>query len=300
MSTDESLKSPIADDLSAMQVALHLPCSRCGYELRELVADGDCPECGEPIRLTIIDVVDPASKRLAPIQNPKAVGNSISSVVFFFFSAVVIDLIAIVSTHSNTLPVPAFLHEIPAVSCVWLSGLSGFIAICVLTPMMKLCSQSLLVGCKTGIMLTVLGLGLWIVSMVLIAVVLVPNFDQNAATNMLLDTCLPVLASGLVFSGFRRLIPRLGQRSRAFRQAQGSRQRMNDLLAALVVIIVGRTLIAVSSPDSNLYLLGFIVLVMSLSLVVIGLGYVLRNTIWIRTALVTPPPALPDLLKPMY
>jgi hypothetical protein len=297
MSTDEPLKSPIADDLSTMQVALHLPCSRCGYELRELAAGGDCPECGEPIRLTIIDIVDPASKRLAPIQNPKAVGNSILSVVFFFFGAVVLYLIAVVSTASNTLPIPAFLHDIPAAYCIWFSCLSGFIATCALIPMMKLCRQSVLVGCKTGIMLTVLGLWLWILSMVLIAIVLLPNFTQHAATKMLLDTCLPVLASGLVFSGFRRLIPRLGQRSRAFRQAQGSRQRMNDLLAALAVIIVGRTLLAVSLPDSNLYLLGLIVLVMSLSLVVIGLGYLLRNTLWIRNALITPPPALPDLLK---
>ena len=69
--------------------------------------------------------------------------------------------------------------------------------------------------------------------MVLIATLLLPNYTQHTAAKMLLDTCLPVLASGLVFSGFRRLVPRLGQRSRAFRQAQGSRQRMNDLLAAL-------------------------------------------------------------------
>ena len=135
--------------------------------------------------------------------------------------------------------------------------------------------------------------------MVLIATLLLPNYTQHTAAKMLLDTGLPVLASGLVFSGFRRLVPRLGQRSRAFRQAQGSRQRMNDLIAALSVVIVGRTLLAVSTPDSNLSLLGLIILVMSLSLILIGLGYLLRNTIWIRNALVSPPPAIPDLLKPM-
>ena len=73
---------------------------------------------------------------------------------------------------------------------------------------------------------------------------------------------------------------------------------MNDLLAALVVIIVGRTLIVVSTTDSNLSLLGLIVMVMSLSLVVIGLGYLLRNTAWIRNALISPAPALLDLLRP--
>jgi hypothetical protein len=299
MSTDVPIKSPIVDDLSKMQVALHLPCSRCGYELRELAAGGDCPECGEPIRLTIIDVVDPASKRLAPIQNPKAVGNSISSVVFFFFIAVLFAVIAIVSTAPSALPIPAFFYLIPASSCVWLSCLAGLIAICSLVPMMQLCRQSVMAGCKAGLVLTIIGLCLWIISMVLIATLLLPNYTQHTAAKMLLDTGLPVLASGLVFSGFRRLVPRLGQRSRAFRQAQGSRQRMNDLIAALSVVIVGRTLLAVSTPDSNLSLLGLIILVMSLSLILIGLGYLLRNTIWIRNALVSPPPAIPDLLKPM-
>ncbi len=83
MSTESLIKSPIAENLSQMQIALDLPCARCGYELRELMADGDCPECGEPIRLTIIEVIDPASKRLTPIHKPKVVGNSIAGVVFF-------------------------------------------------------------------------------------------------------------------------------------------------------------------------------------------------------------------------
>jgi hypothetical protein len=113
---------------------------------------------------------------------------------------------------------------------------------------------------------------------------------------MLFDTCLPSISAGIVFSGFRKLIPRLGQRSRAFRQAQGSRQRMKDLLVALVVIIVGRTMLNTSSTDSNLSILGLIIMVMSVSFIIIGLLYVLRNTIWIRNALVTPPPTLSELL----
>ena len=119
--------------------------------------------------------------------------------------------------------------------------------------------------------------------------------DQYA---MLFDTCLPVISAGLVFSGFRKLIPRLGLRSRAFRQAQGSRQRMNDLLAALVVVIVGRTFVMTAPKESNLSILGLIIMIMSISLTVIGLGYLLRNTLWIRQALITPPPMLNTLLKP--
>lgn len=121
--------------------------------------------------------------------------------------------------------------------------------------------------------------------------------DLSPVYNMLLDTCLPVISTSIIFSGFRKLIPRLGQRSRAFRQAQGSRQRMNDLLATLVVIIIGRTLLVASTPNSGTATFGLIVMVMSISLIVIGLGYLVRNTLWIRRALVTPPPTINELLR---
>ena len=191
-----------------------------------------------------------------------------------------------------------FIRAFPTSGFVWFSAAAGLISLLNLIPMMQMCRQSVLIGCRTGIVLTFFGLCLWSVSMVLIAMILLNPSSNSSEFTMLFDTCLPVVSGGLVFSGFRRLVPRLGQRSRAFRQAQGSRQRMNDLLAALVVIIVGRTLLVVSPPDSNLSLLGMIVMVTSLSLVVIGLGYLLRNTIWIRNALTSPPPALPDLLRP--
>ena len=298
MNQEPTKKSPIADDLNQMCVALHLPCSRCGYELRELLADGDCPECGEPIRLTVIDVVDPTSKRLTPIHNPRSVGNSITGVVFFFFVAVFVAVLALLQEAPSTLPIPFFIRSFPTSGYVWLSSAAALISFVNLIPIIQMCRKSFLIGCKQGIALIFLGLWMWAISMVLIATVVLNNLNNPIAVTMLFDTCLPVIAAGLVFSGFRRLVPRLGQRSRAFRQAQASRQRMNDLLAALVVILVGRLLIAISPADSNPSLLGLIVMVMSISLVVIGLGYLLRNTVWIRNALVSPPPALSDLLRP--
>ena len=77
----EQAKSPIVEGLQGMAVALSLECSRCGYELRGMLADINCPECGEPIRHTIIESIDPAARRLSPIQFPKRVGNSITTVV---------------------------------------------------------------------------------------------------------------------------------------------------------------------------------------------------------------------------
>jgi hypothetical protein len=297
MTTKSNPKSPLADSLSQTRVVLSMPCARCGYELRELLADGDCPECGEPIRLTIIEVVDPTSRRLQPINNPKVVGNAILGVVFFFFLAAITAVIAILSHAPSSLPIPEFVQDFNTRGLVWFSVCSSVAAIVCLFPIAKMCQQSVLEGCRKGIMLSFFGMWLWTISMVVVSLVLLRGDPKSSAVTMLFDTCLPVISAGVIFSGFKNLVPRLGQRSRAFRQAQGSRQRMNDLLAALVVVIIGRTLLVVSAPDSNLSLLGLIVLLMSMSLIVIGLGYLLRNTIWIRNALIAPPPALSTLLR---
>lgn len=308
MSTETPTKSPIADDLSKMVLALQLPCGRCGYDLRELAADGDCPECGEPIRLTIIEAVDPASRRLTPIQNPKTIGNAILGVVICFYISSLLAVIAMLIHAPNSLPVPQFIHSLPTTSLMWTAAGFGIASILFLVPILKMCQRKELVGCQAGLMLTVVGISIWSMSMILADFFLL-NYGGNTPSYafgirfstfaMLFDTCLPVVSAGLVFSGFRKLIPRLGQRSRAFRQAQGSRQRMNDLLATLVVVLVGRTLLVNSPSDSNLSFMGLIVMVMSVSFIVIGLGYLLRNTIWIRRALVTPPPSLAELLRSM-
>jgi hypothetical protein len=128
--------------------------------------------------------------------------------------------------------------------------------------------------------------------------VLLGGVDNGVVLTLLFDSMLPAIALGVIFTGLRRLVPRLGQRSREFRLAQGSRQRMNDLLAALVFVIIGRTLISISSLDSNLATLGMIIMVLSMSLIVVGLLYLIRNTLWIRSALCSPPPSLGQLLKP--
>lgn len=47
-----------------------LPCGRCRYNLRGLTVRGNCPECGLPIRVTLLAVVDPWAKELQPIRFP--------------------------------------------------------------------------------------------------------------------------------------------------------------------------------------------------------------------------------------
>ncbi|MBT5137326.1 MAG: hypothetical protein HOM36_07190 [Phycisphaerae bacterium] len=291
----EQAKSPIVEGLQGMAVALSLECSRCGYELRGMLADTNCPECGEPIRLTIIESIDPAARRLSPIQFPKRVGNSITAVVAAYLLSALLAITALL-IHAPVISLPHVLQSIPAKPLVLASACFGLLAFVALLPMISMYSHKELVGCRGGLSLTSTGLLVWSGSMFLAYMVLFVQSNQSGPMAMLFDTCLPAITAGIVFSGFKKLVPRLGLRSRAFRQAQGSRQRMNDLLVALVFVLIGRALIIASPGDTNLAMFGLIVMIMSLSLIVFGLGYLLRNTIWIRQALVAPPPALSDLL----
>ena len=137
---------PIAADLKKMVIAQSLPCARCGYDLRGLQADGDCPECGEPLRLTIIETVDPASRRLTPIQNPKTIGIAITGIVASFTISFILAIIALLIDAPSSLPIPHFLRTFPVTAVIWAAAGIGFLSFLFLVPMMRMCQRKELVG----------------------------------------------------------------------------------------------------------------------------------------------------------
>lgn len=54
----------------ARQLTGDLLCVGCGYNLRGLSVREMCPECGMPVRATILGVVDPRAHELAPLDAP--------------------------------------------------------------------------------------------------------------------------------------------------------------------------------------------------------------------------------------
>jgi hypothetical protein len=60
--------------VTARQLTGDLWCIGCGYNLRGLSIRERCPECGMPVRATILGVVDPKAHELAPLFRPALTG----------------------------------------------------------------------------------------------------------------------------------------------------------------------------------------------------------------------------------
>ena len=58
----------------ARQLTGDLWCIGCGYNLRGLSIRERCPECGVPVRATILGVVDPKAHELTPLYRPALTG----------------------------------------------------------------------------------------------------------------------------------------------------------------------------------------------------------------------------------
>jgi len=75
MSTEEERKNngtrrhgqPLASELGG-----DVPCVRCRYNLKGLSIRAVCPECGTPLRVTLLAVVDPLASELRPIIRPRS------------------------------------------------------------------------------------------------------------------------------------------------------------------------------------------------------------------------------------
>lgn len=291
-------KSPIAANLEGLAVARSLPCGRCGYDLRGLAAEGDCPECGESVRLTVIEVVDPAARRLPPVCFPVATGNAIVSICACLFLSLVCAILPLVASAPMELPIPGPMRaRLDSVNWIIGAAAIGLLALVSLLPLMRMCRAGTLPDCRAGVRITSIGLAIWIAALAGLAVF----HSQFVATPPIGAAILDFLAPGagivIALLGLKRLVPRLGQRSRAFRQAMGSRQRVNDLIAALAAASCGRLLMVARAE--SLQVVGRIVLFVALAMVVLGLGYLVRNAWWIRQALVAPPPGVAELLRPI-
>ena len=175
MQEDESneQKPPILDDLSRVRIAIPFNCVRCSYDLIKLTGDADCPECGQPVRVSIFETIDPAAKKLYHLPSPKVIGNMLPLIVSsFFISAIGFLVAAVLSNTQYATALDNSWIDIPGRSSdFYIVGICFALLTFFFTlPIMKVNKDEHLEGCNQGIRVICFGSIGWLLS-VLIAFV---------------------------------------------------------------------------------------------------------------------------------
>lgn len=281
-------------DLERTLIAAELRCGRCGYNLRGLSPLGKCPECGHDIWATVVRTIDPAASRLPKLTNPKAVAWAtlwimLSAAMSAFLLAFGSVRDALNVSHSGILGIAT--EHLAMAACV--TALSGEIGVLILAPPRgKERSSTLWVR----IWLLAIGFIAWAACNYWWSTLVAGSSTPGAQMIVRI-----VMAASWVIAllGIDGILKAIGQRSRAYRTARGGRQSAQGMIAACAALCLGalvQGLARMNVLPRSVEMYGNVVAWASALMLLIGLAYMLINTLWIFRALIAPPPPLNALL----
>ncbi len=110
-----------------------LRCVSCRYELRGLSIKGNCPECGLPVRATLLRMVDPDAIELQPVGRPRLVAIGLLLWAVGSFAALVTGVLIWAGITIDGLLNEAARESLVLVGAVVL-GVSGLGALAIVRP----------------------------------------------------------------------------------------------------------------------------------------------------------------------
>lgn len=116
----------------ARELTGDLPCARCRYNLRGLSILGSCPECGLPVKATILALVDPRADELKEIPRPHLVQAGLLLWTFAAFAACMcVWVLRASQMATDMLNVAPFAGPTPwlAIACLVASGVGAGVLI---------------------------------------------------------------------------------------------------------------------------------------------------------------------------
>ncbi|MEZ6317913.1 MAG: hypothetical protein R3B49_04045 [Phycisphaerales bacterium] len=236
--------------LLARDLTGDLRCARCGYNLKGLSVRGDCPECGLPVRTTILVLVDPRAEELSKLTHPRltAIGMVVWSVAALA-AAVCVWGMRIAEVVQDRLNSTAGASSMPEIGLA-LIALSGLGALTLIRPHARL-SRWGTARTAIGVALYVpLGWLFWTIHAVHDGAHPMPYMrpdEDDLARPALRLAMAGVIA--LIIVALRPHARLLAARSHLFRTGQIDRQSMLAMVAALGVAGVGDVLgLAVNGP----------------------------------------------------
>jgi hypothetical protein len=281
-------------DLERTLIAAEVRCARCGYNLRGLSPLSVCPECGHDIWATVQRVTDPAASRLPKLSNPRAVAWSILWVMLCASLAALLLAFGPVRdelrlAHTGFLATPTDMLALAACAAT-VAALPGVLILA--PPRRKERGRTIWVR----IWLLAIGLSAWAAcNYGWSTIVTRPHAPTLGALIRLAMYASWVLA----LLGIDGILKAIGQRSRAYRTARGGRQSAQGMIAASATIALGtvmQTLAQLQYGPATMETYGKVLVWASALMLLIGIVYMLINTLWIFRSLIAPPPPLHSIL----
>jgi len=281
-----------------------LPCGRCRYNLRGLTVRGNCPECGLPIRVTLLAVVDPKAKELQPIAFPLATATGLVTWAAAGVTAVLGIWVLRGGDISGIFALPAWN---PAWIETWLPrmitvcvALSGVGAIAFVRPHRRIPRQQVYAAAAGVLCYVPLTLITWRLHGVLDAAQPSPYFGTGVESVTIERSILRLMAGALIAAIALSLRPNgrlLVARSMLMRTGRVDRQTLLALAASAGVAAIGDALQLVSTylpegANELARLCGSLVIGLGSLLLTIGLVNLLIDVLRIRPVVVAAPLSL--------
>lgn len=284
-----------------------LPCARCKYNLRGLSVRGACPECGTPVRATLLAVVDPHAAELRPLTYPRltAVGLQIWAICGLGAAVTVWILRAGDLAHVFGLSSPPAGWQgewIPRLVPILIAA-SGLGAVWLVRPHAGIPARhALAAACACGAYV-LLALIAWRVNVTLDAWRASVFFGGAPRTldRPLLRLGADALMIGAAL-GLRFNVSALVARSMLLRSGNVDRQTLTAIAGAVGVAALGDLLHIASAlmepwRGELIRLIGTMLIGLASTLVTIGLMGVVWDCVRLWPVIIAPPLALEDLLE---
>jgi hypothetical protein len=286
----------------ALQLGGDLPCVRCRYNLRGLSIRGQCPECGLPVRATVLAVVDPQARLLQPLTRPRLTALGLVAWASFGLAAALLTVLLRLSDAAAFLGAPAPNLRWAAwagTACILLSGVGAVALVRPHTQVPRADARRALVGVAAYLPLAALH---WFIQRVLDngspPPYLRSDFADPARAAYHLAFAAVLL---LVIFNLRPNARQLWERSFLMRTGRIDRQTMYALAGAVAVGAAGDLMHLLSSvtgpgPGDLVVLGGTVLIGLSAMLQVLGLAGILLDACRLYPVVVEPAPTLRDLL----
>lgn len=280
-----------------------LPCARCRYDLKGLSVVAVCPECGTPVRATLLSVVDPNASELRPLHRPKwtAWGMVLWGVAGLLCALSVwgARLLELAGQASLAAMTPDGL----AVVAVFMAVLSGVGATAMLDPHDGLSTRDR--------RLAVVGVALYLPLVALLYRTLVTYdfahsapyaFGQVTDPQRVMLRIATTLTLALMLWCLRGNARALAARSYLMRTGRVDRQTMAAMLGVLGIVLAGDVVLLVGASlagptEEQLRQVGRLIVLVGNTLFTLGLAGIALDCLRLRPVLEEPPLTLDRVLR---